>query len=87
MNQKIPAQSTEEASESYFPPYPRIYLVLNPVAGGDEPVINKINDFFPPAGIHQDVGIIHKYGDAQDLARKAAQIEYDLVAGYGSDGT
>jgi YegS/Rv2252/BmrU family lipid kinase len=33
------------------------------------------------------VGITHKYGDAQELARQAAQGEYDLVAGYGGDGT
>jgi YegS/Rv2252/BmrU family lipid kinase len=69
------------------PPYSRIFLVLNPAAGGDEPILNTINDVFHPAGIEWDVGITHKYGDAQELARQAAQAGYDLVAGYGGDGT
>ena len=69
------------------PPYPRIYLVLNPAAGGDEPIINTINDIFRPSGIQWDVGITHKYGDAQELAHQAAKAGYDLVAGYGGDGT
>ena len=61
--------------------------MLNPAAGGDEPIINTINDVFRPAGIHWDVGITHKYGDAQELAHQAAKAGYDLVAGYGGDGT
>jgi diacylglycerol kinase family enzyme len=78
---------TSESADSTAAPYPRIYLVLNPAAGGDEPVTNTINDVFHPAGIHWDVDVTHKYGDAQELARKAAQAGYDLVAGYGGDGT
>jgi YegS/Rv2252/BmrU family lipid kinase len=79
--------TTAEAADSTPPPYPRIYLVLNPAAGVDEPIINRINDVFRPAGIQWDVGITHKYGDAQELARQAAEAGYDLVAGYGGDGT
>jgi diacylglycerol kinase (ATP) len=79
--------TTAEAADSTPPPYPRIYLVLNPAAGGDEPVINTINDVFHPAGIQWEVDVTHKYGDAQELARKAAEAGYDLVAGYGGDGT
>jgi YegS/Rv2252/BmrU family lipid kinase len=76
-----------EAADNTPPPYQRIYLVLNPAAGGDEPVINTINDVFQPAGIQWEVDVTHKYGDAQELARKAAEAGYDLVAGYGGDGT
>ena len=72
-----------EADETHLPPTQRIYLVLNPAAGGDEPIINRINDGRYPMG----VGITHKYGDAQELARQAAEAGYDLVAGYGGDGT
>ena len=79
--------TTAEAADTTPPPYQRIYLVLNPAAGGDEPIINRINDVFRPAGIQWDVGITHKYGDAQELARQAAKAGYDLVAGYGGDGT
>lgn len=80
-------QASVEAVDPARPPYPRIYLVLNPAAGGDEPIINTINDVFRPYGIQWDVGITHKYGDAQELARQAAKDGYDLVAGYGGDGT
>jgi YegS/Rv2252/BmrU family lipid kinase len=76
-----------EAADNTPPPYQRIYLVLNPAAGGDEPVINTINDVFHPAGIQWEVDVTHKYGDAQELARKAAEAGFDLVAGYGGDGT
>jgi len=93
MNQKNSEQSKDvpevatEAADYTSPPYQRIYLVLNPAAGGDEPVINTINDVFHPAGIQWEVDVTHKYGDAQELARKAAEAGYDLVAGYGGDGT
>jgi YegS/Rv2252/BmrU family lipid kinase len=93
MNQKNSEQSKDvpevatEAADNTPPPYQRIYLVLNPAAGGDEPVINTINDVFHPAGIQWEVDVTHKYGDAQELARKAAEAGFDLVAGYGGDGT
>jgi YegS/Rv2252/BmrU family lipid kinase len=80
-------QASVEAVDPIRPPYPSIYLVLNPAAGGDEPIINTINDVFRPYGIQWDVGITHKYGDALELARQAAKAGYDLVAGYGGDGT
>jgi len=80
-------RASVEVGDPNRPPYPRIYLVLNPAAGGDEPIINKVNDVFRPYGIQWDVGITHKYGDAQELSRQAAEAGYDLVAGYGGDGT
>ena len=86
-NTKGESNVATEPGESTPPPYQRIYLVLNPAAGGDEPVINTINDVFHPAGIQWEVDVTHKYGDAQNLARKAAEAGYDLVAGYGGDGT
>jgi YegS/Rv2252/BmrU family lipid kinase len=33
------------------------------------------------------VGVTHKYGDARMLAQRAAESGYDLIAGYGGDGT
>ena len=87
MKKKNTKLSTDDTAEKTPPPYARVYLVLNPAAGGDEPIINTINDVFRPAGIEWDVGITHKYGDAQELARQASKAGYDLVAGYGGDGT
>ncbi len=67
--------------------YKRIFVVINPASGNDEPILNTINDVFRYYGIEWEVGVTHKYGDARLLARRAAQEGYDLVAGYGGDGT
>ncbi len=69
------------------PPYARIFVVINPASGKDEPILNGLNDVFHQYGVEWEVGITHKYGDARALARRAAQEGYDLVAGYGGDGT
>jgi YegS/Rv2252/BmrU family lipid kinase len=68
-------------------PYQRIHIIVNPAAGKDEPILNTLNDVFGPYGIDWDVSITHKYGDATDFARRAAEAGVDLVAGYGGDGT
>jgi YegS/Rv2252/BmrU family lipid kinase len=68
-------------------PYPRIHVVINPAAGKDEPIINILNKTFNTYGIDWAVSITRKYGDATEFARQAAQAGYDLVAGYGGDGT
>lgn len=71
-----------------IPPYPRIYVIINPASGGDEPILNTLNDVFSTYDIQWDVGLTHKYGDAKKLARQAAESgNYDLVVGYGGDGT
>ncbi len=68
-------------------PYPRIFVVINPAAGKDEPILNVLNDVFNTYGIEWDAKVTHKYGDATELARQAAEAGYDLVCGYGGDGT
>jgi diacylglycerol kinase family enzyme len=80
-------QDSEKAVDPSRSPYPRIYVVINPAAGVDEPILNTINDVFRLYGIRWDVGITHEYGDAQELAWQAAMAGYDLVCGYGGDGT
>ena len=62
-------------------------MVINPAAGRDEPVLNTINDVFVEHGVQWDAGITHGPGDARRLAAKAAEEGYDIVAGYGGDGT
>ncbi|MBP6469496.1 MAG: YegS/Rv2252/BmrU family lipid kinase [Chloroflexi bacterium] len=69
------------------PPYPKIFVVINPAAGKDEPILNILNDVFRQHGVEWEADITHKFGDATELARKAAAAGYDLVAGYGGDGT
>jgi diacylglycerol kinase (ATP) len=65
----------------------RVLVIINPAAGKDEPILNVLNDVFHPAGVDWDVRITHKFGDATRLAKEAAEMGVDLVAGYGGDGT
>ena len=65
----------------------RIHVVINPAAGKDEPILNTINDVFSQHDIEWTVSVTHKYGDATEFARKAAEDGFDIVAGYGGDGT
>jgi diacylglycerol kinase (ATP) len=68
-------------------PYKRIMVIINPAAGHDEPILNVLNDVFHAAGVDWDICITHKSGDATRLAKEAAGQGFDLVAGYGGDGT
>jgi diacylglycerol kinase (ATP) len=65
----------------------KIFVVVNPAAGKDEPILNTCNDVFRSHDIEWEVGVTHKYGDARRLAIQAADAGYDLIAGYGGDGT
>lgn len=68
-------------------PYARIHVVINPASGKDEPVLNILNRVFNCYGVDWEVSITHKYGDATEFARRAATSDFDLVVGYGGDGT
>jgi diacylglycerol kinase (ATP) len=68
--------------------YKKIKVIINPAAGKDEPILNILNDVFYKHGVQWDVSLTRKFGDATELAEKAAASgEYDLVTGYGGDGT
>ncbi len=68
-------------------PNKRIHVVINPASGKDEPILNIINDVFQQHNIEWSVSVTQKYGDATEFARQAANDGYDIVAGYGGDGT
>jgi hypothetical protein len=68
-------------------PYKRIHIVINPVSGKDQPIINVLNSVFYQYGVDWDISITKKYGDATGFARRATEAGFDLVAGYGGDGT
>jgi diacylglycerol kinase (ATP) len=68
-------------------PYRRVHVIINPASGGDEPILNTLNDVFRRYDVEWDVSVTHKYGDAAAQARKATEDGMDLVAGYGGDGT
>ncbi len=65
----------------------RIHIVINPAAGKDEPILNTINDVFHQHDIDWGVSVTRKFGDATAFARQAAEEGFDIVAGYGGDGT
>jgi YegS/Rv2252/BmrU family lipid kinase len=65
----------------------RIHVVINPAAGQDEPILNIVNDVCRQYEVEWSASVTHKFGDATALARQAAEDGYDIVAGYGGDGT
>ncbi len=65
----------------------RIHIVINPAAGKDEPILNTINDVFHQHDIDWGVSVTRRFGDATAFARQAAEEGFDIVAGYGGDGT
>jgi YegS/Rv2252/BmrU family lipid kinase len=62
-------------------------VIINPAAGHDEPILNTLNNVFHPAGVDWDIRITHKSGDATRLAKEAVELGFEVVAGYGGDGT
>lgn len=68
-------------------PYPKIHVVINPVSGKDQPILNVLNDVFGQYDVKWDISVTKKFGDATRFARQAAESGFDLVAGYGGDGT
>ena len=56
-----------------------VHVVINPVAGGDEPILNMINDVFHQHDIEWTVSVTHKYGDATKFARQTAVAEVVTV--------
>jgi len=64
-----------------------VHVVINPASGKDEPILNTLNDVFHTNSVEWDVSITKKYGDANVQAKAAIEAGYDLVAGYGGDGT
>ena len=68
-------------------PYHRVHIIINPASGRDEPILNVLNDVFRKHEVEWAISLTQKYGDAAVQARKAVEDGFDLVAGYGGDGT
>jgi diacylglycerol kinase (ATP) len=65
----------------------RVYVVINPAAGQDRPVLAILNRAFGGADLDWDIGITKAQGDAARLARSACEAGYDTIAALGGDGT
>lgn len=68
-------------------PYKRVHVIINPAAGGNNPILNILNDVFRQYEVEWDASITHRAGDATRQAQEAIASGVDLVAGYGGDGT
>ena len=65
----------------------KIHVIINPASGQPQPILNRLNDVFHPAGVHWDISITQQGGDATRFARQAIADGADVVAVYGGDGT
>jgi diacylglycerol kinase (ATP) len=65
----------------------RVFAVINPAAGQDQPLLKSLNKVFQENEVDWDIAITKTRGDGGRLARKAAQSGVDVVLVYGGDGT
>jgi YegS/Rv2252/BmrU family lipid kinase len=63
------------------------YLIINPRLGKKVNALTSIMAAFSAAGWKTDIAIKEFGGHTRKLARKAAEAGYDLVIGFGGDGT
>ena len=63
------------------------YLIINPRLGKKVNTLTAIMAAFSAAGWKTDIAIKEFGGHTRKLARKAAKAGYDLVIGFGGDGT
>lgn len=69
------------------PKFQNIHVIINPSAGGDEPILNPINDIFAPHEANWSVSVTTTHVNGTTLAQKAIEAGADLIAAYGGDGT
>ena len=65
----------------------QVFVVINPAAGQDQPILKSLNKIFHENEVDWDIAITKDRGDGQRLARDAVQSGVDLVMVYGGDGT
>ncbi|MFC2053039.1 diacylglycerol/lipid kinase family protein [Chloroflexota bacterium] len=65
----------------------KIHVIINPSAGQNDTILNKLNTVFHAAGVNWDVSVTHESGDATHFAHTAMRAGVDVVCAYGGDGT
>ncbi len=65
----------------------KAFVVVNPASGKAEPILHILNEVFKKHEVEWEVGVTHKYGDAKMLVQDAVKGDYDVIIGYGGDGT
>lgn len=69
------------------PQFRRAHFIINPAAGGDEPILNTINSVLADTDIEWTVDVTQTAGDGARFAQQAAERGVDIVLAYGGDGT
>lgn len=64
-----------------------VHVVINPVAGQEQPVLSVLNRVFQKYAVDWDVFVTKNAGDAQRYARASAEGGVDVVIACGGDGT
>ncbi len=67
--------------------FQNVHVIINPASGGDEPILNPINDVFTDHNIPWEAHVTHGPGDAARLTAEAIDAGADLIVCYGGDGT
>lgn len=80
-------QELQPRIDSSNAPYQSVWVIINPAAGQDRPILGTLNKAFHEAGIDWDVRLTKKSGDAFRFAREAVEAGISAVAVYGGDGT
>jgi YegS/Rv2252/BmrU family lipid kinase len=65
----------------------KVFVVVNPASGKNEPILNSLNTVFTKYGVEWEVGVTHKFGDGLNYTNKAIEEGFDVIVGYGGDGT
>jgi diacylglycerol kinase (ATP) len=65
----------------------RVFIIINPASGRQEPILSYINTILQKTDIVWDVGITKQKHDAYRFAKKAIIARYDIISVYGGDGT
>lgn len=68
---------------------PRVYAILNPASGRGQAAKHKrhVLQALDAAGLEHELVETNAQGDGIELARRASQTGYDVVAAIGGDGT
>jgi diacylglycerol kinase family enzyme len=65
----------------------KVLLIINPRSGKNIAKLTDILAIFSAAGWKTDTALKEFGGQTMELARHGAESDYDLVIGYGGDGT
>jgi diacylglycerol kinase (ATP) len=67
-------------------PINHIFFIVNPAAGKDEPIEEKINEVFADSGLRQTIHVLKEKDDVTKIVHSASKLA-DLIAVYGGDGS